>query len=86
MTDHVFDCIFVNTGFLCSRDKVLSSVVRTMLRVKIKLVTDHLKADLIALIAHHHSLAAALVLAVEEIWAADFFGFIVMSLHEVANF
>ena len=33
MTDHVFDCIFVNTGFLCGRDKVLSSVVRTMLRV-----------------------------------------------------
>ena len=57
-----------------------------MLRVKIKLITDHLKASLIALIAHHHSLAAALVFAVEEIWAADFFGFIVMSLHEVTNF
>ena len=86
VTDHVFDCIFVNTGFLCGRDKVLSSVMRTMLRVKIKLVTDHLKAGLIALIAHHHSLAAALAFAVEEIWTADFFGFILMSLHKVTIF
>ena len=35
MTDHVFDCIFIDTIFLSHRDKMFTTVMWSMLRIQV---------------------------------------------------
>ena len=57
MTHHIFDCVFVNTSFFGSGDKVCTSVMWTVFRIKIQLSPDSSETFLVSVIGEHYIFA-----------------------------
>ena len=79
MTHHIFDCVFVNTSFFGSGDKVCTSVMWTVFRIKIQFSPDSGKTFLVSVIGEHYIFAVTVWIGtVEQILTSKSFSLFIL--------
>ena len=87
MTNHIFDSVFVNTMFFSHSNKVLTPVVRSMLRIKFQFVPNHSKSLLISVIGQSRIFdPAAWIGVIKQIYASHVLSFFIVPFHQVSYF
>ena len=78
MSDHIFDSVFINLGIFAFGYEMLSTVVRSMIRVKFKLVPNTIEYFAIPIVCQLGILTAAIFICIiEKIFAPKLLSFFV---------
>lgn len=86
MTYHVLDRILINTILFSHGDEVFTTIVRSMGRIEIQLVSNHAKAFLVSCVGQSNTLLPSIrINIVEQVWATEFLSLFIFSFNQMAN-
>lgn len=70
VANHILDGVLVHPGLLGHRYKVLSAIMRAMLRIQLQFIANHSKTFLVSLVGQHRRFTAAAIRTSEQVLAA----------------